>query len=62
MLGFLLVSDEDLIMDPTDVEKLVVGSAESLTAALSALEPVPDWDHRGDPVRRCGRPSSRAWA
>ncbi len=43
MLGFLLVSDEDLSMDPADVQKLVVGSSESLTAALSALESVPDW-------------------
>ena len=43
MLGFLLVADGDLIMDPADRDKMVVGAGESLAAALTALEPLADW-------------------
>lgn len=43
MLGFLLVSDADLAMDPQDREKLLVGSAEVLTAAIDALQTLTEW-------------------
>jgi glutamyl-tRNA synthetase len=43
MLGFLLVADGELQVDPQDRDKLLVGAAEVLTAAIGALEALADW-------------------
>lgn len=43
MLGFLLVPDADLAMDPQDREKLLVGSAGVSTAAIHALQTLTEW-------------------
>ena len=43
MLGFLLVADDELEVDPQDREKLLIGSSEVVAAAIGALQHCPTW-------------------
>ncbi|MCU1588835.1 MAG: glutamyl-tRNA synthetase [Frankiales bacterium] len=44
LLRFLLVEEDDFVVDPAAAEKSLVGAEPVLTAAVTALEPVETWD------------------